>query len=134
MLNLLPGGPLGQIAAWPDALADPGLHDLAVGAVALTICVFWPRRLRRFFPSPLAALAAGTGAALFVLTEDEYRVLLRVSRQVDWRFHVALVLAHETGHRIEPSGSSGGRTSTSKTEWCDGAQGTRRRATNTGRR
>ena len=35
-----------------------------------------------------------------VLNEEEYRVLLRVSRQVDWRFHVALVLAHETGHRI----------------------------------
>ena len=35
-----------------------------------------------------------------VLTEDEYRALLKVSRQVGWRFHVALVLAHETGHRI----------------------------------
>jgi len=35
-----------------------------------------------------------------VLTEEEYRALLKVSRQVGWRFHVALVLAHETGHRI----------------------------------
>ena len=35
-----------------------------------------------------------------VLTEEEYQALLQVSRQVDWRFHVALVLAHETGHRI----------------------------------
>jgi len=35
-----------------------------------------------------------------VLTEEEYRALLGVSAQVDWRFHVALVLAHETGHRI----------------------------------
>ena len=35
-----------------------------------------------------------------VLADDEYRALLRVSRRVDWRFHVALVLAHETGHRI----------------------------------
>ena len=35
-----------------------------------------------------------------VLTEQEYQGLLRVSREVDWRFHVALVLAHETGHRI----------------------------------
>ena len=35
-----------------------------------------------------------------VLTEDEYQALLKVSRQVGWRFHVALVLAHETGHRI----------------------------------
>ena len=35
-----------------------------------------------------------------VLTEEEYRALLEVSRKVDWRFHLALVLAHETGHRI----------------------------------
>ena len=35
-----------------------------------------------------------------VLAEDEYQALLGVSRQVGWRFHVALVLAHETGHRI----------------------------------
>ena len=35
-----------------------------------------------------------------VLTETEYQALLQVSREVDWRFHVALVLAHETGHRI----------------------------------
>ncbi len=35
-----------------------------------------------------------------VLAEDEYRALLGVSRKVGWRFRVALVLAHETGHRI----------------------------------
>ena len=35
-----------------------------------------------------------------VLTEEEYHALLQVSRRVDWRFRVALVLAHETGHRI----------------------------------
>ncbi|MYG24199.1 MAG: tyrosine-type recombinase/integrase [Gemmatimonadetes bacterium] len=35
-----------------------------------------------------------------VLTEEEYRALLEVSGRLDWRFRVALVLAHETGHRI----------------------------------
>ena len=35
-----------------------------------------------------------------VLAEEEYRALQTVSRRVDWRFRVALVLAHETGHRI----------------------------------
>ncbi len=35
-----------------------------------------------------------------VLTQTEYEALLGVSAQVDWRFRVALVLAHETGHRI----------------------------------
>ncbi len=38
--------------------------------------------------------------ARVVLSEAEYHAMLGVSRQVDWRFHVALVLAHETGHRI----------------------------------
>ncbi len=35
-----------------------------------------------------------------VLTEEEYQALLQVSGKLDWRFRVALVLAHETGHRI----------------------------------
>ena len=35
-----------------------------------------------------------------VLTEEEYRALLRVSTEVGWQFRTALVLAHETGHRI----------------------------------
>ena len=35
-----------------------------------------------------------------VLSGEEYEALLGVSRQVGWRFRVALVLAHETGHRI----------------------------------
>ncbi len=35
-----------------------------------------------------------------VLSDGEYRALLKASRRLDWRFRVALVLAHETGHRI----------------------------------
>ena len=35
-----------------------------------------------------------------VLSQVEYEALLRVSAAIDWRFRVALVLAHETGHRI----------------------------------
>ena len=35
-----------------------------------------------------------------VLGEEEYRALLQGSRQVDWRFRVALVLAHETGQHV----------------------------------
>ena len=35
-----------------------------------------------------------------VLSEEEYQAMLGISRQVDWRFHVAFVLAHETGHRV----------------------------------
>ena len=35
-----------------------------------------------------------------VLSDEEYRALLKVSRRVDWRFHAALVLAHDTGHPL----------------------------------
>ena len=35
-----------------------------------------------------------------LLTEPEYEALLEVSLAMDWRFRVALVIAHETGHRI----------------------------------
>ncbi len=35
-----------------------------------------------------------------LLTEAEYEALLGASQEMDWRFGVALVLAHETGHRI----------------------------------
>ncbi|MCY4399184.1 MAG: site-specific integrase [Gemmatimonadetes bacterium] len=35
-----------------------------------------------------------------LLAQSEYEALLRVSPRVDWRFRVALVIAHETGHRI----------------------------------
>ncbi|MDE0359359.1 MAG: tyrosine-type recombinase/integrase [Gammaproteobacteria bacterium] len=35
-----------------------------------------------------------------LLTDAEYQALLRVSEAMDWRFRVALVIAHETGHRI----------------------------------
>ena len=45
-----------------------------------------------------------------VLSEDEYRALVKVARRVDWRFHVALVLTHETGHRIG---------SIRQLRWCD---------------
>ncbi len=52
--------------------------------------------------NPLRSLRTPTekNPTRVVLAEEEYRALLKVSSRVDWRFHVALVLAHETGHRI----------------------------------
>ncbi len=52
--------------------------------------------------NPLKSLKTPTekNPTRVVLAEEEYQALLGVSREVDWRFHVALVLAHETGHRI----------------------------------
>ena len=64
----VPGGPFVQIAAWPNAITNPNPHDLALGLVALAICVFWPSRIRRFLPPPLAALTVGTCVGFFGLT------------------------------------------------------------------
>ena len=52
--------------------------------------------------NPLRGLKMPTekNPARVILTDAEYEALLRVSREVDWRFRVALVLGHETGHRI----------------------------------
>ena len=36
-----------------------------------------------------------------VLADEQYKALLTVCRRVNWRFHVALVLAHETGNGID---------------------------------
>jgi len=35
-----------------------------------------------------------------VVSQGRYRAMLKVAGSVDWRFRLALVLAHETGHRI----------------------------------
>ena len=60
----VPGGPLNSIRAWPEAVAHLNPDALAVGAVALAVGVFWPRKLRKFLPGPLAALIVGTLLAL----------------------------------------------------------------------
>ena len=54
------GGLFGIIRAWPGAILALNLHALILGAAALAICVFWPRRLGRYVPGPLLALVAGT--------------------------------------------------------------------------
>ena len=59
-VSAVSGGPLNSIRAWPDAVARLNVDALVVGAVALAVNVFWPGRLRRFLPAPLAALIAGT--------------------------------------------------------------------------
>ena len=62
---IVPGGAIDSIRAWPGAVAAVNPDALMVAAVALTVSFFWPRRLRRFLPAPLAALIIGTLAAYF---------------------------------------------------------------------
>jgi len=42
-----------------------------------------------------------------VLSQAEYDAMLRVSAEIDWRFRVALVLAHETGHQVTDAPNHG---------------------------
>ncbi len=63
-----PGGPLGTIRAL--AMLDPrtiGFNAPALATISLVVIIGWPQSLRRFIPSPLAALLIGTLMGVFVL-------------------------------------------------------------------
>ena len=96
----IPGGPLVQIAAWPEAIANPNPHDLTVGLTALAICVFWPRRIRRFLPPPLAALTIGTCIAFFWLTEARTMGAIPAGLPA---FHAPQIELGLIGHFLEPA-------------------------------
>ena len=66
-LDTVSGGPLNSIRAWPEAFGDLNYKALILGAISLGVGIFWPARLRKFLPGPLAALVAGTVVALFWL-------------------------------------------------------------------
>ena len=54
------GGPMGAARAIPAAVADIHIGSFVIGAVTLAVGFLWRRRLSRFVPGPLMALAAGT--------------------------------------------------------------------------
>jgi SulP family sulfate permease len=54
------GGPLDVMRVWPDAIVGLNASAVAIAAVSLGVCIFWPARLHRWFPATLAALAVGT--------------------------------------------------------------------------
>ena len=96
----IPGGPLVQIAAWPEAIMNPNPHDLAVGLTALAICVFWPRRIRRFLPPALAALTIGTCIAFFGLTEARTMGAIPAGLPA---FQAPQIELDSIGHFLEPA-------------------------------
>ncbi|MYB11300.1 MAG: SulP family inorganic anion transporter [Acidimicrobiia bacterium] len=61
------GGPIDAVRSWPDAFGDVNFNSLAIAAVSLAVCVFWPPRLRAFVPSMLMALVVGTLLSLLWL-------------------------------------------------------------------
>lgn len=67
LIQLLPltgasgsAGPVAAVQALPGALAAVNTDALVIGVSVLAIMIFWPERLGRWLPSPLAALLAGT--------------------------------------------------------------------------
>ena len=58
--EVVSGGPVGSIRAWPDAIGGFDTGAFFVAAVTLVVVVIWPGQLKRFLPPTLAALIAGT--------------------------------------------------------------------------
>jgi SulP family sulfate permease len=59
-------GTIPALTAIPGAVADPILPALAVGLLALAITFFWPKRVGKYLPGPLAALLIGTAASVAI--------------------------------------------------------------------
>ncbi|MEM7569006.1 MAG: SulP family inorganic anion transporter [Pseudomonadota bacterium] len=54
------GGTIPALAAIPGAVMDPNFISLGIGLLALVIIFFWPPKLGKWIPGPLAALVIGT--------------------------------------------------------------------------
>ncbi|MCY4451079.1 MAG: SulP family inorganic anion transporter [Immundisolibacterales bacterium] len=65
----VPGGAVGMLSALPRALARIDSGALAIGCVTLAFAIFWPPRLAKYLPGPLAALIPGTLLGTFWLHE-----------------------------------------------------------------
>ena len=66
---IAPGGPMGALAALPDAVRNIDTGAFAIAAVSLAVAFLWPRRLARFVPGLLAAMVAGTLLGVLWLNE-----------------------------------------------------------------
>ena len=66
---IAPGGPMGALAALPDAIRNIDAGAFAIAAVSLAVAFLWPRRLARFVPGLLAAMVAGTLLGVLWLNE-----------------------------------------------------------------
>ena len=65
----VPGGAVGMLSALPTALSRIDSGALAIGCVTLAFAIFWPPRLAKYLPGPLAALIPGTLLGTFWLHE-----------------------------------------------------------------
>ena len=54
------GGTMGAVRALPGAVGAINFSAFAIAAVTLAVGVLWPAQLKKFLPSPVVALIAGT--------------------------------------------------------------------------
>ena len=54
------GGTIPALSAIPAAVMDPNVAALVIGLVTLGVIFFWPKKIGKWLPSPLAALIIGT--------------------------------------------------------------------------
>ena len=94
------GGPISQVESWRIAFANPSLHDLAAGLLALAICFLWPRRIGKFLPAPLVALVVGTVVAILVFTEA--RTIGAIPQGMP-TFHLPLLEWGSIGALVKPA-------------------------------
>lgn len=65
----VPGGAIPSLQALPHIIDNIQPHALLVAAAALATVVWWPARLGRVLPAPLAALVAGSLLGVLWLTD-----------------------------------------------------------------
>lgn len=67
-LPVVAGGPIGAVRSWPAIATNWNPQALSISALSLGLMMFWPKRLQRVLPAPLAALFVGTLVTVFFLT------------------------------------------------------------------
>ena len=63
------GGPIDAVRTWPDVFSDVNFNSLAIAAVSLGVCIYWPVRLRAYVPPIMMALIAGTLLSVLWLSD-----------------------------------------------------------------
>ena len=65
------GGAVGAVRALPAALSDIHVGALVIGVATVAVGFLWPKRLTKFAPRALVALAVGTGLGVLWFTDAQ---------------------------------------------------------------
>ena len=68
-MSSVSGGALGNLRQLFDSVHSINFDALTIGAIALVISIFWPRKFGRFIPAPLLAMMVGTLVSVLWLSD-----------------------------------------------------------------